>query len=231
MKRQQWIAERRAAVAAEYDEMAASYDILTYPTTVQHEWVERLAALCPDGGRVLDAPCGTGLYFEVLAGAGLAVVGVDASAGMLEQARRRGIAEALHHLALQDLDFDAEFDAAITVDAMENVAPEDWSDVLRRLHDALRPGGHHYLTVEEVDEAVVDRAFEALRARGIPVVHGEVIEGDVAGYHYYPGRERVLGWVEGAGLELLDEAYHPEDGWGYRHLLLRRPPSTAPVDR
>jgi hypothetical protein len=31
-------------------------------------------------------------------------------------------------------------------------------------------------------------AFDAMAARGLPAVHGEVVEGNVAGYHYYPGR-------------------------------------------
>ena len=54
---------------------------------------------------------------------------------------------------------------------------------------------------------------------------GEVIDGDVAGYHYYPSQEQVIEWIATAGLTVIDEAYHQEDGWGYRHLLLRRPRS------
>ena len=55
--------------------------------------------------------------------------------------------------------------------------------------------------------------------QGIPAVRGEVIEGDVAGYHYYPGRERVLGWFAAEGLEIVEEGYKQEGGgWGYRHL-------------
>ena len=58
----------------------------------------------------------------------------------------------------------------------------------------------------------------------LPAVLGEVIDGDVAGYHYYPSREQVIEWIATAGLAVIDEAYHQEDGWGYRHLLLQRPP-------
>ena len=52
---------------------------------------------------------------------------------------------------------------------------------------------------------------------------GEVIDGDVAGYDYYPSREESVEWTATAGLMIVDEAYRQEDGWGYRHLLLRRP--------
>ena len=46
-------------------------------------------------------------------------------------------------------------------------------------------------------------------------------EGDVAGYHYYPGRKQVVDWFAAEHLEVLDEAFKQEDGWGYRHFLLR----------
>ena len=84
----------------------------------------RLLLTCPAGGLVLDAACGTGQYFSVVAEAGLRVVGTDHSASMLAQARARGIALETHHIGLQELDFVARFDAAMTIDATENVAPE-----------------------------------------------------------------------------------------------------------
>ena len=51
---------------------------------------------------MLDAPCGTGKYFPLVAAAGHQVVGADQSAGMLAQARVRGIASRLDHVALQE---------------------------------------------------------------------------------------------------------------------------------
>jgi cyclopropane fatty-acyl-phospholipid synthase-like methyltransferase len=222
-ERRQWIDERRASVVAAYDEEAATYDRHPYPNRPQLRWVERLLTLCPEHGIVLDAPCGTGRYFPVVAAAGRQVVGIDQSAGMLAEARRRGIAIDLQHVGLQELSFDERFDAVMSIDAMEHIAPEDWPGVLANLRDALRPGGHLYLTVEEHPGADVDGAREVLLDRGFPAVAGEVVDGDVAGYHYLPGREQVIEWVAVAGLRVIDEAYHQEDGWGYRHLLLQRP--------
>jgi SAM-dependent methyltransferase len=219
--RDDWLRERRAAVEAQYDDEASTYEDDLYPTTSHRAFVERLLATCPPGGRVLDAPCGTGKYFGIVHAAGGRVVGIDQSAGMLAQARARGIATRLEHVGLQELTFDAEFDGAMTIDAMENVPPEEWPSVLANLHRSVRPGGHLYLTVEEIDEADLDAAAAVASDRGWPAVRGEVIEGDTAGYHYYPGRERVLGWLEAEGLEVVDEGFDQEDGWGYRHLLAR----------
>jgi cyclopropane fatty-acyl-phospholipid synthase-like methyltransferase len=223
MDRAAWLTERRAAIVATYDEEAAAYDDNPYPARTQAEWVARLVALTPPGAVILDAPCGTGQYFMTVVDAGRRVVGADQSVGMLEEARARGLATSLVMVSLQDLSYDGDFDGVLTVDAMENVPPEDWPVVLANLRRAVRPGAPIYMTVEEIDEVEIDEAFASLSARGQPAVRGEVVEGDVAGYHYYPGRARVLGWFEAEGLSVEDEALAPEDGWAYRHFLLRSP--------
>jgi SAM-dependent methyltransferase len=218
-RRSAWLAERRAAVGSSYDDEAATYGDDEYPAPMQHDFVQRLVATCPPGGLVLDAPCGTGRYFDLVTGAGRRVVGIDQSSGMLGRARARGVAEELHHVGLQELAFENEFDGAMTVDAMENVPPEDWPRVLANLQRSLRPGGHLFLTVEEIDEGEIESAFAEARRAGSPAIRGEVVEGDTAGYHVYPGRERALSWIAAAGFTLVEEAYDQQDGWGYRHLL------------
>ena len=77
------------------------------------------------------------------------------------------------------------------------------------------------LCQEEIEESEITLAFETLSSRGVPAVRGEVVEGDVANYHYYPGRQRAVDWFAGEGLAVVDEDFEQEDGWGYRHFLLR----------
>jgi SAM-dependent methyltransferase len=219
--RRTWLEERRTAVETQYDAEAPDYEDDGYPTTSHRAFVRQLLDTCPASGTVLDAPCGTGPYFEQVRATGRRVVGIDQSAGMLAQARARGIASRLEQVGLQELAFDAEFDGSMTIDAMENIPPEDWPLVLANLHRAVRPRGHLYLTVEHIDRAEIDAAFADSAAKGLPAVHGEVIEGDTAGYHYYPAREEVLGWLDAEGLDLVREGFDQEDGWGYWHLLVR----------
>jgi SAM-dependent methyltransferase len=106
------------------------YDTHPYPTGPQEAWVTRLLATCPPGSLVLSAPCGTGRYFSLVEAAGHRVIGIDQSADMLAQAAKLGIAEWLEHIGLQELAVSDRFDAIMTVDAMENVSPEDWPLVL-----------------------------------------------------------------------------------------------------
>lgn len=220
MDRADWLRERREAVRAEYDLEAPDYDADPYPATSHRLFVDRLVAAVRFGGTILDAPCGTGRYFQLVTAAGRHVVGIDQSAGMLQVAQGRGLADRLERVGLQELTLMDEFDAAMTVDAMENVPPEDWPIVLSNLVRAVRPGSPLYLTVEEIADADIDAAFEHAQATGLPAIRGEVVEGDTAGYHYYPGRDRVHSWLTDAGLSVVDETTDQEDGWAYWHLLL-----------
>jgi ubiquinone/menaquinone biosynthesis C-methylase UbiE len=79
--RRTWLDVRRAKVVACYDEEAPAYDGNTYRAASQREWVSRVLGTCPSGSVVLDAPCGTGKYFSMVAAAGHRVVGADQSAG------------------------------------------------------------------------------------------------------------------------------------------------------
>jgi cyclopropane fatty-acyl-phospholipid synthase-like methyltransferase len=225
MERQVWLAERRAALVAGYDADAATYGDDEYPSDMQREWVARVLALIPPGATVLDAPCGTGKYFAMLAAAGARVAGTDQSAGMLAKARVRGIAISLEQTSLQELSYVRRFDAILTIDAMEHIPPEDWPGVLANLHRAARPGGLLYLTVHELERHHLQQAFESLSARGLPAVRGELAEPDTLGYHYCPDRDQAMGWFGQQGLAVADEGFRRENGWGYRHFLLRASPA------
>jgi ubiquinone/menaquinone biosynthesis C-methylase UbiE len=220
--RTDWLRERRQTAEERHDAIHAfTYDEQygeIHPT--HRRFVADLLERCPPGGTVLDAACGTGKYFAMVLEAGRRVVGTDQSTGMLGRARARFPAVPLERVGLQELDFAAEFDAVMCVDAMENIPPEDWPRVVGNLRRALRPGGHLYLTVEEVDSQELDRVFAEASARGLPVVRGEMAEKG-AGYHYYPSRGQVAGWLEEAGLVVVAEDYSAGDGYGYLHLLTR----------
>jgi ubiquinone/menaquinone biosynthesis C-methylase UbiE len=215
-----WLRERRRVTEERYTTLhAATYDQQEWATIspTHGRFVGRLIELCPPGGRILDAACGTGKYFGMVLDAGRRVVGTDQSAGMLAQARGKFPDVPLEKVGLQELVFDGEFDAVMCVDAMEQVFPEDWPLVLANLRRAARPGGHLYLTVELAEEQELERMFAEATAAGLPVVRGEHTSPG-GGYHYYPPLEQVAAWVRDAGLEQL------EDGTGedYYHLLASR---------
>jgi ubiquinone/menaquinone biosynthesis C-methylase UbiE len=223
--RSAWLRERRRVAEERHDTLhAATYDQQEWGAVspTHRRFVTQLIERCPPGGRILDAACGTGKYFGMVLDAGRRVLGTDQSAGMLAQARAKHPDVPTEKVGLQELAFDAEFDAAMCVDAMENVFPEDWPLVLANLRRALRPGGHLYLTVELIDEQELERVFAEATASGLPVVRGEHTSPG-GGYHYYPALDRVAAWVRDAGLEPVEDG----DGDDYHHLLTRVGPASG----
>jgi SAM-dependent methyltransferase len=216
-----WRLARRRQTEERLDTFAPTYDQDEGAISPTHRrFVTALVETCPPGGRVLDAACGTGKHFGLVLGAGRQVLGTDQSAGMLARARAKHPDVPTEKTGLQELAFDAEFDAVMCVDAMEYVFPEDWALVLANLRRALRPGGHLYLTVERTDEQRLAQALAEGLASGLPVVHGE----DAGrGYHYYPPLDRVAHWLREAGLSIVANEHSPGDdpSYSYVHLLLR----------
>jgi ubiquinone/menaquinone biosynthesis C-methylase UbiE len=222
MDRTRWLAERRAEVEREYTAEGPTYDEYDPATPVHRRFVSRLIGSVPAGGAILDAACGTAPYAGMVIAAGLGYVGADQSGGMLNVARAKWPDARFELGGLQELPFEGSFEGVMCTDAMENVPPEEWPVVVSAFARALRPGGHLYLTTEEIDRAQIEEAFTTLKAAGFPAVFGELIEGDTAGYHFYPDRERADRWLTDAGFQPIEDADEWLDGYGYRHLLLQR---------
>lgn len=175
--------------------------------------VERLLDHCPPHARVLDAACGTGKYWPLLLERGCTMLGTDQSREMLTRANAKFPVVATQHVGLQELAFADEFDAAICMDAMENVFPEDWPVVLGNLRHALHDGGWLLFTVEVESEEELRIALEAGMRLGLPLVRGEYAHH--GGYHFYPTDAQVRGWMTDARLTLSEMT----EGDGYRHYL------------
>lgn len=220
MERRVWLGNLRTSIEERYDRLYASTFDDEAPISGTHRrFVEWVIRTCPTGGAILDAPCGTGRYFEPVLAAGRTVVGIDQSAGMLARARAKHPEVLLEKVGLQELDFVDAFDAAMCIDAMEYVFPEDWPLVLSNLHRAVRDCGLVYLTVEQVDDAELASVFAKARADGLPIVYGENLRR--GGYHHYPSRDRISAWFAAEGLEVVDEDVSLGRTYSYLHFLLR----------
>ena len=217
MDRRAWVTERRRIHEHRMDQMFAPiYDEewgREISQSHQH-MVEEFLSLLPPQACILDAACGTGKYWPLLLRDGRSVVGVDQSAGMLERARVKFPCVACRKLGLQELPFAGEFDGITCIDAMENVAPEDWMPVLGNFAAALRSGGTLYLTVELAPDDL-PAVQEAARHAGLPVVDGEYV---TEWYHYYPSLDQVRQCLRDSGFQILRDAIGDE----YAHFISRR---------
>lgn len=218
MERAAWIKERRHINEQRMDSLFAPiYDQHwgAYINPTHQRMIERFLQWLPADARVLDAACGTGKYWPLLLAEDRRVVGIDQSAAMLGHARVKFPAVPTRKQGLQELDDDRVFDGITCIDALENVAPEDWPRVLANFHRALRPGGLLYLSVELPEDDLAE-VFQAAVSAGLPVEPGEYVKDGA--YHYYPSVNQVRSWLTAADFEVTQETV----GDGYHHFLERK---------
>lgn len=137
----------RAEVPGAFDVGAPAYDRLVGANPGYHDHL-RISARrmrIPGGGRglrLLDAGCGTGASTAALLQAAphAEIVAVDASAGMLEQARAKRWPDSVRfvHTPIEDLADSGPFDGILAAYLLRNLADPDAQ--LRRFRELLRPG-------------------------------------------------------------------------------------------
>jgi SAM-dependent methyltransferase len=126
---------------------------------------------CPAGGELLDAPCGFGRHSIPLARAGYKVTGVDPSAALLGEARRRAQGERWPKFVQADyreLPFAEEsFDGAVNLfTSLGYLGDEEDERVLAGIRRVLRPGGRLVLETMTRDRLVVNFSDNDWRLMG-----------------------------------------------------------------
>ncbi len=253
MDRSKWLQQMQEMAEKLYDRFAPLYWVkygLGVDETRQ-AFIQKTLDRVPPQSHLLSAGCGAGINDGFLLEAGHSVMGIDQSEGMLARARERFPAARYEQARLQEMDFQAAFDGATCIDAMEHVCPEDWPMILRNFQSALKPGGVLYFTVDRGGLFVKD-AYERALALGLPVVYGEVadkvdesfaqvmamrltaVPGDLADssvYHYHPPLDQVRSWLDEAGFDIDDEVMgKPYEQWdGYAHFLVRKREARCPA--
>ncbi len=135
-----------------YDTLAEAYTAENESNLLNaHYERPAMLALAGDvtGRRILDAGCGSGPLFAALRERGAVVAGIDASAGMLAQARKRlgddadlRVADLADPLPFADNTFD-DVMASLVLHYLE-----DWGPTLAELRRVLKPGGRLIVSVE-----------------------------------------------------------------------------------
>ncbi|MCQ4082282.1 class I SAM-dependent methyltransferase [Streptomyces sp. RB6PN25] len=185
----------RAGQAEAFDAIGDGYDNAFPHKEGQVAAGEWLAKSLPAASRVLDIGCGTGLpTARQLTEAGLEVVGVDLSAGMVELARRNVPDAVFHRLDIADLvpggpHDPGRFDAVTAFFSLLMLPRREIPYALRTVRELLVPGGLFALSMVEAD--VDDFAIPFL---------GNTIR--VSGYL----RDDLRKVVRDAGFEIVEES-------------------------
>jgi len=219
MDRNSWLQQQRREAEENYSNLwSPLYDTEggVYSNLSHQQFIQKFLSLFPKPVTLLDAACGTGRYMGMLLEKGHAVIGIDQAQGMLNRAKDKFPTVHLEKIGLQEMAFQERFEGAICLDALENVSPEDWPLILNNFHQALKPDGYFYFTVEIADENEVEQAFLQGQEQGLPIVHGEWINTGV--YHYYPSMSQVREWLKQALFEIVEEG----EGDGYHHFITHK---------
>ena len=205
-----------------YDRIAPLYDLLDAP--YEYTWRGRLRARMFEGlsGRILDAGVGTGRnipHYPINA----EVIGIDASTGMLAQARRRadrlGSRAELRSANIMSTGFpDASFDAIVSTFVFCVLDDEQQLPALRELRRTCKPGA----TIRLLDYTLSTRPVAKLIMRTLERMSNRVFAAR------YDVQTEV--YVERAGLTTVDRRLVFSD---MVRLLELRPaePGDAPMRR
>ncbi|WP_285111045.1 class I SAM-dependent methyltransferase [Leclercia adecarboxylata] len=134
------------------------------------------------GARVLDAGCGSGRDAKAFLEMGYQVEAFDASPAMVELAREHtGLPVQL--MTFADVEWKEEFDGIWCCASLLHVPAVELPDVMRRLADALKPGGVWYVSFKYGDgEREVDgRRFTDMDEVGLRALVEFVAEIKVVG--------------------------------------------------
>lgn len=117
-----------------------------FNNTVSADMAATRARFCrhlPDGARILDAGCGSGRDTAAFVANGYQVTAFDASGEMVKLASAYLGFPALQ-MRFEDVCWKDEFDGIWACASLLHVANDALPSVLRKLADALRPGGVLY---------------------------------------------------------------------------------------
>jgi SAM-dependent methyltransferase len=151
------------------------------------------------GERILDLGCGDGPLTQKIAAAGADVVGVDASAEMVEAAKARGLDARV--VDAHNLPFDCTFDAVFSNAALHWMKRPD--EVIAGVVRALKPGGRFVAEMggHGCMAAVLTATLAVLAKRGI--------DGRPLIPWYFPTPDDYSARLERAGFEVTTMLHFP----------------------
>lgn len=235
----------QSTTAASFDRGAARYDLLARLNPGYHVELRKAASALVsglpevDGLRLLDLACGSGISTRALLGAasGASILGLDASEGMLAQAKRKDWpANVSFDVAVSgQLDTtslgEGSFDGVLASYLFRNVADHQRDQALAEVYSLLRPGGQLVVHEYSVGQDPRARAVWNAVCRLVVIPMGQLVDRNAELYRYlhrsvldFDSIERFIGRLKAIGFTSIDS--RTARGWqrGILHTVVARKP-------
>lgn len=137
-------------------------------------WREKFESYVVDGGRILDAGCGSGRDSRAFKQHGFSVLAFDASKEMCRMASEL-IEQQVWQMRFDEIEFDEEFNGVWACASLLHVPVEGLPDVLNRINRALIPEGALYVSFKHGEGCITkgDRSFSNFTEKTIvPLLEG-----------------------------------------------------------
>ncbi len=137
-----------------YNENAQAF----YENTVNADmsfWRDKFESYVIDGGRILDAGCGSGRDSRAFKHHGYSVVAFDASREMCKLASEL-LAQEVWQMRFDEIAFDEEFDGIWACASLLHVSMKELPETLKKLHKALKDKGIMYASFK-YGEGIAER--------------------------------------------------------------------------
>lgn len=172
-------------IAGEFDAIMNRYDL---ERRLEAVFDRMLGAVDLRGKRLLDAGCGTGFFSALAARRGASVTALDLGAGLLREARRKGVAAVVAADAARMPLPDGCFDVVVSSECIEHTPSP--RDTVRELARVVRPGGWLAVTCPNAFWRWSCSVANALRLR------------PYRGLENWPAWRELRGWARADGMEV-----------------------------
>ncbi len=164
---------------------------------------ERFLKYIPDGGRILDAGCGSGRDSKAFIKLGYSVVAFDASREMCKMASDL-IGQEVWQMRFDEMSFDDEFDGIWACASLLHVSQNEMQSVLAKIKKALVQNGVLYASfkygegeIERSDRVFTNYTEDSVKAL-LEDAGFEIKECELS-HDSRPGREKEM-WVNAIGM-------------------------------
>jgi SAM-dependent methyltransferase len=143
---------RPEEVAKSYDQIAEVWNSKEFSHSDGIKQHERAIAFVREKQDALDSGCGcSGRIIDLLTSYGFSVEGVDISAQMIELARQRHPDVVFHHVDICSWPFPRKYNFISAWDGIWHLPLKEHASVLKRILQALMPGGICIFTTGGLD--------------------------------------------------------------------------------